>query len=195
MKRTALALALLIGTAAAAHADTYTFRDILKPNGKERTMAQKRADGRKCGSRNNQFPVAQTDRFTACMRSHGWVVGNIEYAPPKDEGTPDTPDNTVVHFDDQHRHADGTWRGNRVLQADTRQCSDYGRLDYESRPFIRCMASAGWRYERTHHGQRQYYGGDDDGPDNNPPSPPDPPLPATPSAPFVYDQNGVAVPQ
>ncbi len=85
MKRTALALMILLGTIATAQADTYTFKDVLKPNGKARSMAAKKADGRKCGAVGDYFPTQDTERFTACMRGLGWTVGNIKPAPPSDE--------------------------------------------------------------------------------------------------------------
>ena len=158
MKRTALALLLLAGTIAAAQADTYTFRDILKPNGKARSMAAKKADGRKCGAAGDYFPTQDTERFTACMRGLGWTVGNIKRAPPSDENLPDPEDSTTVHFDDQRRKVDGRWRGNGVLQADTVRCSGYGALDYESHRFKSCMDSRGWRYDSTT--QPAWSGGD-----------------------------------
>src|ERR1700738_3099042 len=101
MKRTALAHLLLAGTIAAAQADTYTFKDVLKPHGKARSMAAKQADGRKCGTINGYFPTQDTDRFTACMSALGWTVGKIKRSPLSDENMPDPDDTTVGHFEDQ----------------------------------------------------------------------------------------------
>jgi hypothetical protein len=157
------------------------FQDVLKPHGKARSMAAKQADGRKCGATHGSFPTRDTARFTACMSALGWTVGKVKRSPPSDENTPDPDDTTVVHFDDQRRKPDGRWRGNGVLQADTRRCSGYGALDYESYSFKRCMAGAGWRYESTHHATRPASDDDDDTPPNDSsdstPLPPTPPLP------------------
>jgi hypothetical protein len=50
MKRTILSTVLILGGMLnAARADTWVFRDTLWPNGHDRSMAAKRADGRKCG--------------------------------------------------------------------------------------------------------------------------------------------------
>lgn len=165
MKRITLTLLLLAGTVAVAQADTYTFKDILKPHGKARTVAEKLADGRKCGAnKNDYFPARDTAQFTACMQTLGWALANIKHSPPSDEAAADPDDTTVVHFDDQHRKPDGRWRGKAVLQADTQRCSGYGALDYESHSFKRCMASVGWRYSSTHRATRPAYGGDDETP-------------------------------
>lgn len=58
-----------------AHADTWVFRDTLRPNGHDRTMAAKRADGRKCGSSHNSFKDGSP--FQHCMLSYGWVLDHI----------------------------------------------------------------------------------------------------------------------
>jgi hypothetical protein len=60
--------------------------------------------------------------------------------------------NTVVHFDDLKQKPGGKWRGNAVLQADTRFCSPNQRLDYESWEFKQCMLGHGWRYSWTEPG-------------------------------------------
>jgi hypothetical protein len=184
MKRTALALLLIAGTVAAAQADTFVFRDVLKPGGKARSMAAKQADGRKCGATNGFFPTRDTAQFTACMSALGWTIAKIKRSPPSEENKADPADTTVVHFDDQRRKADGHWRGNGALQSDTRRCSGYGARDYESHGFIHCMASAGWRHESTHHAKRPAPSDDDDynpppidTSDNAPPPTPAPPPP------------------
>jgi hypothetical protein len=40
---------LLVGMLRAAHADTWVFSDTLRPNGHDRSMAAKHADGGKIG--------------------------------------------------------------------------------------------------------------------------------------------------
>lgn len=41
---------ILGGMLTTAHADTWVFKDTLRPNDHDRSMAAKRADGRKCGA-------------------------------------------------------------------------------------------------------------------------------------------------
>jgi hypothetical protein len=51
MKRTMIGAVLILGSMlSAAHANTWVFRDTLRPNGHDRSMAVKYADGRKCGT-------------------------------------------------------------------------------------------------------------------------------------------------
>lgn len=65
----------------AARADTYHFKDTLRPNGVERGMDAKRADGRACGSdENNKF--SNVAAFKSCMRRHGWVADRYIPDPP-----------------------------------------------------------------------------------------------------------------
>jgi hypothetical protein len=73
----------------AASADTQVFRDILRPNGVERSQAQKFADGRSCGlSANNTFTNARA--FQKCMRARGWVLDHIVPDAPPTWIDPDT---------------------------------------------------------------------------------------------------------
>jgi len=92
MRRTITTVALLAGTVACAQADTWTFRDILRPHGHDRSMAQKRADGRKCGSNGYTFRDETKDQFTACMRRHGWALASVR--PDPDERSSSSYDPT-----------------------------------------------------------------------------------------------------
>ena len=76
-KRTILGTVLILGGALnAARADTWVFRDTLRPNGHDRGMAAKRADGRKCGlTRQNMF--SDGDAFLRCMQTYGWALDHI----------------------------------------------------------------------------------------------------------------------
>jgi hypothetical protein len=66
---------ILAGMLNAAHADTWIFKDTLRPGGQDRGMAVKRADGRKCGSSHDTFKDGSP--FVECMRSHGWALDHI----------------------------------------------------------------------------------------------------------------------
>ena len=54
-----------------AQADTYHFKDTLKPN--ERGIAAKYADGQACGA-SAGHTFSNVPAFEECMRAHGWVV-------------------------------------------------------------------------------------------------------------------------
>jgi uncharacterized low-complexity protein len=89
MKRTMIARALsttllLVGMLRAAHADTWVFRDTLRPNGHDRSMAAKRADGRKCGASRSgrSFSDAAAPTMRECMFVRGWALDHIIPGPP-----------------------------------------------------------------------------------------------------------------
>ena len=89
MKRAMIARALsttllLAGMLRAAHADTWVFRDTLRPNGHDRSMAAKRADGRKCGASRSgrSFTDAAAPNMRQCMFVRGWALDHIIPGPP-----------------------------------------------------------------------------------------------------------------
>ena len=61
-------------------ADTYYFKDILRPHGQARSMSAKLADGRSCGASGTSFS-GDVKKFEQCMRAHGWVVDRYVPAP------------------------------------------------------------------------------------------------------------------
>src|SRR3979490_2214616 len=85
MKRTILSTVLFLGgMLRAAHADTWVFRDTLRPNGHDRSMAAKRADGRKCGASpsGRSFTDAAAPNMRECMFVRGWALDHIIPGPP-----------------------------------------------------------------------------------------------------------------
>jgi hypothetical protein len=81
VRRIAGATALLtVLSASAAYADTYHFKDVLKPHGHQRGKPAMLADARPCGATGTSFS-GDLRKFEQCMRAHGWVV---------DRYTPDT---------------------------------------------------------------------------------------------------------
>jgi hypothetical protein len=183
MRRAVIAVMLLVVATVCAQADTYIFKDVLKPHGQPRDMAAKLADGRACGSSGESFSARSTAKFTKCMRAHGWAIDHI-VRDPHDRAQDDARDpvnSTVVHFDDLRKKPNGQWRGNGALQADTRRCGAHGRRDYESQVFIGCMAGLGWRHDHTHRAAPavQINSGSSysSWPDNSDPPPPPPPPP------------------
>jgi hypothetical protein len=78
MKRVILGTILILsGMLTSASADTWVFRDIQRPQGHDRNMAVKRADGRKCGARHNAFKDADVAAFQSCMAARGWTLDHI----------------------------------------------------------------------------------------------------------------------
>jgi hypothetical protein len=81
MRRTIITAALILGgMLSAAHADTWVFRDTLRPGGHDRNMAVKQADGRKCGTVRGSF--RDGTGFEPCMAARGWVLDHIIPDPP-----------------------------------------------------------------------------------------------------------------
>ena len=82
---TAISTALLFtGTLQAAKADTWVFKDMQRPNGHERSMAAKRADGRKCGADRGgrSFSDARAPDMQSCMSTYGWALDHVIPDPP-----------------------------------------------------------------------------------------------------------------
>jgi hypothetical protein len=81
MKRAIIGTMLILGaTLTTAHADAWVFRDTLRPNGHDRSMAAKRADGRRCGTSHNMFTASA--RFEQCMLARGWAFDHVIPDPP-----------------------------------------------------------------------------------------------------------------
>src|SRR5215469_3148033 len=80
-RTTRLGTALVILSVGAAQAeDAYHFKDVLRPNGHERSLSAKLADGRSCGAKGGHFS-GDPAPFEQCMRAHGWVVDR--YTPDR----------------------------------------------------------------------------------------------------------------
>jgi hypothetical protein len=138
MKRIILSAVLLLGGVLHASADDYfTFKDIKKPHGHERSHAAGDVDGRKCGMGSNGV-FADAHAFTACMRARGWAVANVAADP--------LPYDNSVTFDDIRAKPDGRRRGDADLHADSRLCDPSGTTDPLSPRFKRCMLGYGWRF-------------------------------------------------
>jgi hypothetical protein len=73
-------MAIMGGLPNAASADTWVFRDTLRPGGHDRTMAAKLADGRSCGASHNSFK--DRSPFVPCMLARGWALDHIVPDPP-----------------------------------------------------------------------------------------------------------------
>jgi hypothetical protein len=144
MKRLVIATILVLSAAASAGAETYVYKDTLRPNGHERDMAAKKADARSCGAINwtvrHDWP-----EFNQCMQTHDWVVGYVK--PNTPDGVDDT---TVVHFDDVLK-PHGRYRGDGAMRADSQRCDPYGTTNYRSGDFKQCMLGFGWQYSHTYH--------------------------------------------
>jgi hypothetical protein len=128
-------------TTTAAEKDVY--KDVLRPNGHERSMAAKRADIRACGAANGvgdlDFPKANE-----CMRAHGWVLAHVV---PDPRLADDGYDHDI--YNDITKKA----RGDAALNAATDACAgQFGRPTTgteTSSKFKQCMLGHGWQYART----------------------------------------------
>jgi hypothetical protein len=79
---TAAATLAVLSISAAQANDTVSFRDVLKPNGHERTKSQKFADARACGASGRAHTIRTTmPVFEKCMGAKGWVLDH--YTPDR----------------------------------------------------------------------------------------------------------------
>jgi len=114
-RRIAAAAAMLtILSFSAARADTYHFKDALRPHGHERGMAAKYADGRACGaSAGHRF--SNVPSFKQCMRAHGWVVDRY------------TPDRSRSRVAARPARVTGARSSSRYIDPDTgMSCQNFG---------------------------------------------------------------------
>jgi hypothetical protein len=113
MKRIFIGTVLILGgMLSSASADTYVFRDTIRPHGHERSAAVRHADGRKCGTRTRDRVITDVPAFEQCMLSYGWVLDHIVAEPPAyvDNSNDDAP---VI----DNSSSDDSWRAQRDFEA------------------------------------------------------------------------------
>jgi hypothetical protein len=82
MKRIYLSTIAIVSLSTDVLARSAYYTDILRPNGHERTMAEKLADGHACGAtRNGQYNSRNEAAFRKCMSAHGWQLERVEMDP------------------------------------------------------------------------------------------------------------------
>ena len=96
-----------------AQADTYHFKDVLRPHGHERSTVTKYADGRFCDASAGHF-FSNVTAFESCMRSRDWVVDGY------------TPDATQTRVAARRRAVAGS---SKYIDPDTgMSCQNYGGI-------------------------------------------------------------------
>src|SRR5450432_415387 len=105
------AMLILGGGIHAAAADTFIFKDVQRPHGRNRSLAIKRADARKCGWTPDGRVLTSKHAMERCMFAHGWVVSQYIPAPPGAE------EEDSIQFTDLSPSGK---RGDAALQVDTR---------------------------------------------------------------------------
>jgi hypothetical protein len=135
----AVCAALSVG---AAHANpTVKFRDVLKPNGHERSKAEKLADGDACGASGPAHTIDVTmPVFEKCMREKGYELDH--YGP--DLSTPFH--GTLGSYTDTIGDADGHLRDTAALHADELACKERKAVSIDN-----CLGQAGWQLIYTQH--------------------------------------------
>lgn len=71
------AVLLCAFTAHVAKADTWHFRDVLRPHGHARSMKAKMADAHKCGAVGHAFSDDFLPTMQQCMLQYGWALDHI----------------------------------------------------------------------------------------------------------------------
>ena len=144
-----LALAATLACAAlplsAAHADDgATFRDVLKPGGKERTSAEKIADGVACGTVGPSRTIPFMPTFEKCMNAKGWVLDHYTTQAARP-----APGDTTTHYVDVKGDGNNVSRDDAALQVDTRACRATAKT---GKVVSACLADHGWQVMLTQHG-------------------------------------------
>jgi hypothetical protein len=60
-----------------AMADTWVFKDVLRPGGQSRSLKEKLADAHKCGAVGSSFSDAVLPNMKPCMSTHGWTLDHV----------------------------------------------------------------------------------------------------------------------
>jgi len=128
----ALVSAPLLFGLQAAQAETHIYRDVLRPGGVARSLAQKVADSRLCGAAADGS-FTNVPAFESCMRAHGWVRTAVK---------PDASDTDGDSWDDMRPY--GRERGNAELQEDSLRCNP-SRAPLTA-SVKKCMLRLGWRF-------------------------------------------------
>ena len=128
----ALVSAPLLFGLQAAQAETHIYKDVLRPGGVARSLAQKVADSRLCGAAADGS-FTNVPAFESCMRAHGWVRTAVK---------PDASDTDGDSWDDMRPY--GRERGNAELQEDSLRCNP-SRAPLTA-SVKKCMLRLGWRY-------------------------------------------------
>jgi hypothetical protein len=138
-----LACAALTLNAAQAN-DHAIFKDVRKPGGRERTVAEKFADGEACGAIGPSHNVPFMPAFEKCMNGKGWALDHYT----TNEARP-APGGTTTHYVDVKGDGNDHERGDAVLQVDTRACQMTAKTD---KALGACLADHGWKYTMTQYG-------------------------------------------
>jgi hypothetical protein len=128
--------------------ETTVYRDIRKPNGQQRSMAEKQADFAACGHPvsvdNHDFP-----KFRACMRTHGWVIDHVIPDPSAGFVQNSYQRRGIGNYIyDDVRRPHGSPRGNDEEHADAYVCDRGNNDNIGTPPFDACMRSHGWRLSK-----------------------------------------------
>lgn len=121
--------------ASGASAETYVYKDVLRPHGAQRSQAEKQAAFKSCldaGVRAENAPA-----FEACMRRQSWALAYIR---------PDASDRPGATYDDMWQKPDGEKRSDEALNADAQACNPSGTKSAASADIKRCMLGRGWRF-------------------------------------------------
>jgi hypothetical protein len=124
--------------------DGVVFKDVLKPSSKERSVAEKFADGTACGATGPKHTVPFMPTFEKCMNGKGWVLDH--YTTNEKKPAPGGTNPRYVDIKgDGHDHE----RGDDALQADTRACKATAKTD---KAMDTCLLDRGWKYTFTQYG-------------------------------------------
>jgi len=79
MKRCLLAITgvTLLSSAMRSEADTWIFKDVLRPEGHSRSFKVKIADAQKCGAVGSSFSDEVLPNMQPCMLAHGWALDRV----------------------------------------------------------------------------------------------------------------------
>jgi hypothetical protein len=112
-------------------ADSYHFKDALRPHGHARTLSTKLADANSCGASGTHISGDVT-AFKRCMRGRGWVVDRYTPDPKPPVGA---TDDSTTYIDPDTGLSCRNFGG--IAVCDT----PHGTVHYQSREGLNCTRS------------------------------------------------------
>jgi hypothetical protein len=108
----AVTFVALLSSSAPSEADTWIFKDILRPGGHSRSMKVKIADAHHCGAAGRSFSDDVLPKMQPCMVAYGWALDRIIAEP-----VPRGPQRHNSSYEDDYELRKRNWEASDDAEA------------------------------------------------------------------------------